>query len=648
MPIPNQHVFMKTHFTPFLMLFVLCTPYAMHAAPASHIVMSEIQIGATGFSTDEFIELHNPTDVPIDITGWQLVKRTASGGAFPLVDAFAAGTIPAHGYFLVAHPTGYRGAIAPDARYTTVNSISADNSVELVNSLGVVDVVGWGTASHVENASAPTPGSGKSIERKALATSTKETMGEDGADSFRGNGEDTDTNSNDWISRDLPEPQNTTADVEFVTAPAPIIPPTQTNTNTNTAPTPPLASPSTTPVVPAASSPHTLVITEFLPDPKGADAGEEFIEILNTGETPVDLVGWKVQDASSSKYTFSTGNIAPGAYRAVKRPESGIALNNTNGETVSLTAPDGFVTSTASFSGSAIEGQSFSLFENQWKWTGTPTPGAKNLFADGNHVPEARIKDVETNIRIRTTVHLSAAPSTDPDGDDVEFRWSFSDGSTATGTKVAHAFSKSGKITVTLTATDAKGKQDTEKMVFNVKDYDRSTEVIIVNALPNPAEGEEEYVELSNSGTKDVDLAGWVLRNGTRIMKLQEVIAAQSKLRLDAEALPFALRNDGATLELLDPDEKVVSTLTYAKVPAGTVVSATSKISSEQIAAATNTSSTSGKVAGETTTPKNANQPALVQSPQAQKDLPLWSWVAIGGVAVVGWVGYEVYRKRRK
>ncbi|MEK7631607.1 MAG: lamin tail domain-containing protein [Patescibacteria group bacterium] len=626
----------------------------LRAAPAAHIVMSEIQIGATGFSTDEFVELHNPTDSPVDITGWQLIKRTASGGTFPLVDVFPALILPAHGYVLIAHPTGYRGAAVPDMRYTTTNSLSADNSVELINPIGVVDVVGWGAATIVEGTPTSTPGSGKSIERKALGTSTKETMSEDGADSFRGNEEDTDHNDADWVTRDLPDPQNLASELEFVTAPAPIVPAPTTNANTNSAP---VVKPTSIPVVaqPAAPSPHTLLITEILPDPKGADATEEFIEILNTGEAPVELVGWKLQDVSTSKYLFTTGSLAPGAYRSVKRPESGIALNNTNGETVTLTAPDGVVTSTVSFTGSALEGQSYAFIDNQWKWTGTPTPGLKNAYADGNHAPEAKIKDVETDVRVGNAVSLSAAPSTDPDGDDLEFRWQFSDGGNATGTKVTHQFTKPGKMLVTLTATDVKGKVGKATLTFNVRDFDRSNAVVITAILPNPADGEEEYVELFNGDSKAIDLAGWVLRNGTRTLKLTGVLAAKATQRLGEDDLPFALRNDGATLELLDPDGKVISSLTYAKALAG-VVAFPGTVTAQSMAAITKTSptgaNTNGKVAGAVVAATNASKATAntnLRSTGGQAgQLPVWSWLVIGGVAATAWGTYEFVQYRRR
>jgi PKD repeat protein len=47
--------------------------------------------------------------------------------------------------------------------------------------------------------------------------------------------------------------------------------------------------------------------------------------------------------------------------------------------------------------------------------------------------------------------------SSDPDGDALTYLWDFGDGATAEGARVTHAYSKSGKYTVTLTVDDGSG-----------------------------------------------------------------------------------------------------------------------------------------------------------------------------------------------
>jgi len=57
-----------------------------------------------------------------------------------------------------------------------------------------------------------------------------------------------------------------------------------------------------------------------------------------------------------------------------------------------------------------------------------------------------------------TAVTMSAAGSTDPDGDAIAaYDWNFGDGSTASGVSVSHTYAQDGAYTVTLTVTDAHG-----------------------------------------------------------------------------------------------------------------------------------------------------------------------------------------------
>jgi hypothetical protein len=639
----------------YLFYFCLCVlpgstffMNVVYAAPAAHVVISEIKIsGPTGSSTDEFVELYNPTDSPMDITGWQLVKRTASGAAYPLVDSFETLTIAAHGFVLIAHPTGYSGTVAPDVRYNTANSLSPDNSVELINPAGVVDLVGWGKATHFEGAAGLAPGNAKSIERKALPTSTSSDLADGGADVFRGNGEDTDRNDADFISRDVPEPQSSTSELEFVTAPAPTPKVTNTNSTTSVAPV------VTPPATPATAQPvaHTVVLSEILADPKGPDTNEEFIELVNLGDVAVDLTNWKIADASKTSYTIPKGTIAPGAWFVVKRAESGIALNNTGGETVTLTAADGVVTSTASWQGTALEAQSYSFVKDAWVWTGKLTPGAANLFLDPNREPIAAIRDVETSVRIRDSVTLSAADSSDPDGDDLEFKWNFSDGGSASGTSVKHTFQKAGKITVTLSATDPKGKFSSAKLIFTVQDYQRSKNIVIGAIMPNPADGEDEWIEIANIGKTTVDLAGWVLRSGKKTQKLEGVINAGANQRLTSEDLNFALRNAGGTIELLDPDGKSASAVKYSAVARGTEIRRRADGTfGTDVQLDVSVTQSSGQVAGEAVNAVSASQPEPKQatSTSASSTFPTWVWALIAGGAALVWAGYEVWMRYKK
>src|SRR3989344_3769806 len=65
-----------------------------------HVVISEIM--ATGDNAnDEFVELYNESDTPVVMSGWRLRKEGPSTLNL-ILDL--NGTIPARGYFLIAHP----------------------------------------------------------------------------------------------------------------------------------------------------------------------------------------------------------------------------------------------------------------------------------------------------------------------------------------------------------------------------------------------------------------------------------------------------------------------------------------------------------------------------------------------------------------
>src|SRR5437867_7242668 len=85
------------------------------AAPqlANHVVISEFATRGPSAATDEFVELYNPTDSAIDMSGWKLQYKSASG--FTWNDRAilpANSTIPAHGFFLIVNTSYVGGPVA--------------------------------------------------------------------------------------------------------------------------------------------------------------------------------------------------------------------------------------------------------------------------------------------------------------------------------------------------------------------------------------------------------------------------------------------------------------------------------------------------------------------------------------------------------
>lgn len=83
---------------------LLVWPTIARAETASNIVINELAwAGSKAFgSNDEWIELYNPTDSVVDISGWTLTKK--SSGTEKLMLTIPTGkTIPANSYFLISH-----------------------------------------------------------------------------------------------------------------------------------------------------------------------------------------------------------------------------------------------------------------------------------------------------------------------------------------------------------------------------------------------------------------------------------------------------------------------------------------------------------------------------------------------------------------
>jgi PKD repeat protein len=70
---------------------------------------------------------------------------------------------------------------------------------------------------------------------------------------------------------------------------------------------------------------------------------------------------------------------------------------------------------------------------------------------------------------------MSAAMSSDPDGDALTFAWSFGDGGTDTGVNVSHTYTSGGTFTVRLIATDTRALADTVTTTAAVATWSQAT-----------------------------------------------------------------------------------------------------------------------------------------------------------------------------
>lgn len=312
------------------------------SAVSKTVIISGLQTASLNSTSDEFIELLNPTANSIDISGWQLQYRSASA---------ANGTDCTKGWGTKA--TIGSSSIEPGGHYSltsggylngstsfTAGLASAAGTVRVIDGTKTaIDALAWGGASCGLGAPAPAPDAGQSLVRKS------------GLD-----GEHAD-NSSDFFAQTFP----------FV-APAPIF----------ASPAPGAA---TDPAIGSGSGlPPRLILSELLVDPVApqTDAADEFVEIYNAGSDPIEGEGYAVQ-SGTHQYKLPKGTIAPGAYVVVTSAQSSLSLSNSGG-VANLLDPTGTVIDTAGVWGAAVPGSSWAFADDTWRWTITPTPGAANVY----------------------------------------------------------------------------------------------------------------------------------------------------------------------------------------------------------------------------------------------------------------------------
>lgn len=178
---------------------------------ANHVVISEIQIVGEG----EWIELYNPTNEDVDLSGWQWTYFASTKTDWndptkqkPLVSGNIT-AIKAYSFFLFRidgnvqdadGDTGYVGL--PNTLHNEKGTVTIFNGTPSNDTL--IDAIGWGEVSLKEGNSAQAPGLGKSLERKSGPIH----------DENKGNGFDTNDNARDFILRESPQPQNSSSQPE--------------------------------------------------------------------------------------------------------------------------------------------------------------------------------------------------------------------------------------------------------------------------------------------------------------------------------------------------------------------------------------------------------------------------------------------------
>lgn len=316
-------------------------------AASSSIMISEVQTGAVGNATHEFIELVNTSPVAVDVTGWK-VQYLSAAGTSPGDIVDLEGVMQPGGKVLLSSQTGS----ANTAPVPYIESSDFYFSAGLAASGGhiiikspqqqwPVDMFGWGSAKYMgfsySAMAAVAPKAGESLVRKTVSESPFHFV-------------DTDDDSADFKISALPTPEGgAIADVEH---------------------------PSLEEIVYL----H-IIITELLPNPAAplSDAEAEFIELFNPNDQPVNLKGYILQTGMQYQYSYTLPDIEiePQQYMVLPASMTRLTLANTSSQARLIFPNDEISSETAPYTAIG-EGQAWALVSEQWLATDELTPAASN------------------------------------------------------------------------------------------------------------------------------------------------------------------------------------------------------------------------------------------------------------------------------
>ena len=230
---------------------------AVAQTPARQVVLNEIAwMGTLTDANDEWMELHNTTGAPINLAGWTLVATDGTP------NITLSGMIPAGGYFLMERTddTSVPGVTA-DLIYTgALGNAGETLSLRDASATPQDSVDAWYAGNNTTKAT-----------MQRVDPSLPGTLASNWTNGLVGG-----TPMNSGSASGCAPPQHTVA--------CQVGPPFQFRVG------------------------GPIIINEVMINPSAvSDANGEYVELYNSGTTPVDMAGWTLRDDGTDSFTIPTG-----------------------------------------------------------------------------------------------------------------------------------------------------------------------------------------------------------------------------------------------------------------------------------------------------------------------------------------------------
>jgi hypothetical protein len=302
---------------------------APHAQSATNIVISEFRTTGPSGGNDEFVELYNPLNVSVDITGWRIKGSNSSGSTSTrLTIGSTLGTVilqPGQYYLATRSGVGnYTGSTLADETYSVGIVDNGGIALFMADDVTVVDEVGMDAGSDYQEGTTLSP----------LSVSTDQSY-ERNLGGTNDSCEDSGNNSADFTLNIPSNPQNLSSPLSLCGVILPTLTPTNTATQTSTptitsTPTSTVTITSTPTITPTSScftttttTPLSLVINEVAWAGTAASISDEWIELYNPpgGVGCVILTGWVLRAEDGSPSIGLSGVIQEGGFFLLERTD---------------------------------------------------------------------------------------------------------------------------------------------------------------------------------------------------------------------------------------------------------------------------------------------------------------------------------------
>jgi len=308
----------------------------------------------------------------------------------------------------------------------------------------------------------------------------------------------------------------------------------------------------------------TIIINEMMYDLSGTDDDHEWIEIKNISGQSIDLTGWKFNDGSNHLLNAPPKNggqgsliLSPGGF-AILADNASVFLSDHPGfggiliDTVMSLNNTSEILKILNADGQVIDEVSYT----------------KEMGAAGDGYSLERINDYSIQFCVSQYLGGSAGLANVPN--------CFTPTPTPSPTPISTPIlTPNTTLTPTISLTPSPSQILNNQNLGGQAPTSSSTinagVIISLNInefIPNPdgSDEENEWIEIYNPGTNEVNLNGWKLKDASdkEYNFKDEKITSGGYLVLNRPQTKITINNDAETLSLIAPDGTVVSQIEYS------------------------------------------------------------------------------------